>query len=651
LADQTLKADHNTLLSRQWATDLFASFSALKSAVWERYGARLKECFGDETAKLYAEAFESARALVDASGRDDSGALRMRFHCPAWMAQQFKSRALFPKSAGEEERKRLRARLARQWGRSGWHPLHLIQCATGLPLFRRDVKLFDANREREAAVYENEFTDLLLDVRRRARASRRKHTVWRFEQAAREALRAYVEREGFQVYAPDWRPEPNVAPRPVAEETADMDAPTVRVEALALRSATRAARIARELPAEEADACALLFFERIAETWEAETGRVFPLSPPVLRRADSKEKDEGSVERSHASPLDEVGDFPGKSDETAVAPQDNLSAVAGLEYEPEPEPRGVSLADAEAAAHACISVGVEAVKVVFIDDTKERGAPGSCTLAEDVTPAELLQRLPDYLERNRRTPVESFTVRLRRKEDVHLIQLDDCPPEVVAVLAPLAFLIHATSPGNAQAWLALAEDLTRDDYEELRYRLLNGPLKVTGANGGAYGSTRWPGSLNRKPKRRYADGESPRVQLLRINAGRRVTSAELGAAGLLAPPRPKPSESEVRKMRARLADPNDWPDMDHYLSACDGDRSRAESKWCVRALSMGHSTADVEAELERIGRKASVRRRDNYIRETVAAAARFVGLNPPRRSAQEQRHALAAPVSREKGVL
>ena len=110
------KADRNQVLARQWASDLFASFSALKSAVWERYGRRLKECFGDGAAKLYAEAFESARALVDASGRDDSESLRLRFHCPAWMAEQFKS------------------------------------------------------REREAAVYVNEFTDLLLDVRRRARS-------------------------------------------------------------------------------------------------------------------------------------------------------------------------------------------------------------------------------------------------------------------------------------------------------------------------------------------------------------------------------------------------------------------------------------------------------------------------------------------------
>lgn len=633
-----LKADRNIVLSRQWATDLFASFAALKSAIWERHGQRLKECFGDDARKLFDEAFESVRALVDASGRDESESLRLRFHCPAWMAQQFKSRALFPKGAGEEEEARLRARLTRQWGRTGWQPLHLVQCATGLPFFRRDVLPFDMNRAREAAVYVNEFTDLLLDVRRRARASRRRHTVWRYEQAARDALTAFVSREGFEPYAPDWSPEVKVAPEAAAETDPEEDGPTVKVESIALRAAARAARIAAQLPAEETDACAVLFFERLVETWEAETGRVFPLVPPVLRRADS---DESAGVSSCASPQGEIYDFPAKNDDSGLPTQDNLSAVECVEYEPEPEPRGVSLADAEAAAHACISVGVRAAKVVIIDDTKGRGEPGSCTLAEDVTMAELLERLPGYLERNRRSPVGSFTVRLRDKDDTHLIQLDDCPPEVAEVLSPLAFLIHATSPGNAQAWLALADDLTWEEYDELRYRLLNGPLKEMGTNGGAYGSTRWPGSLNRKPKRRYTDGESPRVQLLRINAGRRVSAAELEAAGLLAPPRPKPSAEEVRRIKTRLVDPNDWPDMNQFLAECDGDRSRAESKWCVRALYMGHSQSDVEAELERIGEKARVRRRDGYVRKTVASAAAWVGLNPARET----------PAQRDRGTL
>jgi len=627
--NEVLRADTNTLRARRWASDLFASHAALKSAVWELYGARLKECFRDEAKKIHDEAFETIRALVDASGRDDSASLRIRFHCPAWMAQQFKSRTLFPKDSSQEEKRRIRGRLERQWNRTGWKPLNLLQSATGLPFFRREVEDFSPNIAPKAAAYVNEYTDLLLDTRHRARAFRHKHTVWKYEQAARVTLRAYAERKDFRHYAPEWRPPAPATPATPKEET-DEQEPTAKVESIASRSAAKAAKIIAELPAEEADACALLFVERAAQAWEKQTGREWPLSAPVLRRTDNEKTTDAAGPTSCVSAPTEDCEIPSKAEENTPDHTDNLSAIEALEFEPYKEPRGVSLADAEAAAHACISVGAERLKVVFIDDTKERGDPGSCTLAEDVTPAELLQKLPAYLERNRRSPVESFTVRLRRKEDTRLIQLDDCPPEVVERLSSFAFLVHATSPGNAQAWLALADEFTHEQYDELRYRLLNGPLKATGTNGGAYGSTRWPGSLNRKPKRRYADGESPRVQLLRISAGRRVTVAELEATGLLAAPRPKPSAADMRAIRSRLPDPKDWPDMNQYLAECDGDRSRAESKWCVRAISMGHPLHAVEAELERIGEKARVRRRDNYVRETVENAAQWVGMNPRR---------------------
>jgi hypothetical protein len=94
----------------------------------------------------------------------------------------------------------------------------------------------------------------------------------------------------------------------------------------------------------------------------------------------------------------------------------------------------------------------------------------------------------------------------------------------------------------------------------------------------------------------------------------------------------------VRAIMSRLPDPNDWPDMNQYLAECDGDRSRAESKWCVRALGMGHTRHAVEAELEHIGEKARVRRRDNYVRETVEKAAQWVGMNPRREVTRHTQH-------------
>jgi hypothetical protein len=644
--EEPLRADANTVRSRKWACDLFASHAALKSAVREMYGDRLKECFGLEADKILDQAFETIRALVDASGRDDSGSLRLRFHCAAWMAQQYKSRALLPKDADEEEKRRLRARLERQWGRTGWPPLHRMQCATGLSFFRRDVVPFNVNREREAAVFENEYTDLLLDVRHRALAYRPKHTVWRYEWAAQKALRAYVSREGFQHYAPDWRPELKEVPAtaPAAGDDAEEDEPTVKIELIARRAATRAAKIAANRPPEEADACALLFLERVVEAWERETGRSFPLVPPVIRRADNEKKSDVT---SRTSASAEVRDFPAKTEVLTLASQDKLSAVERLEFEPEDEPRGVSIVAAEAAVTACTSVGMKHALVVFVDDAKP--FKESATFTDRVTLAQLQERLPSYLERNCLSNVESMTVRIRFRNDFRYLQIDDCTPEIMRTLAPFGFLQIETSPGNGQAWLALADELKEEQFEELKYRIFNGPVGKAGGNGGAHGSVRWPGSLNRKPKRRYPDGESPRVQLLCAALGRKVTIAELDAAGLLAPPRPKPSEREVREIKSRIPASGDWPDMNYYLSV-KGNRSDAEMAWCIRALHMGHPRASVEAELSRIGEKARVRRQGNYVSETVEKAARWVGLSP--RTMSNARPAESPrPPARDRGTL
>jgi hypothetical protein len=201
-------------------------------------------------------------------------------------------------------------------------------------------------------------------------------------------------------------------------------------------------------------------------------------------------------------------------------------------------------------------------------------------------------------------------------------------------LAPFAFLQVATSPGNGQTWLALPKGLTPEQYNELRRRLLS-QLKPTGANGGAYGSIRFPGSLNCKPKRRYADGEACRVQLLRAAPGRVVTEADLDAAGLLAPATPAPTPAELSTIKTRFP-VEGFPDMKAEIAATGGDRSRGEFAWCMKSLRRGFPPNIVEDELRRAGDKARTRQRDNYARETVEKAARVVGLNPSNRSFQMQ---------------
>jgi hypothetical protein len=334
------------------------------------------------------------------------------------------------------------------------------------------------------------------------------------------------------------------------------------------------------------------------------------------------------VSKTHI-PESEKCDFPAESGDLSEFSMDvdihTKFSFSGVEYDPEPEPRGINLSEASTAADACASVGVEHVLVVWTDETLPVGK--NCAGTDEFKSiAEFQENLPRLLARNERSPVESMAVRVRWVGETHLLQMDECAPELLERLAPFSFMQIATSQGNGQAWLAFSEALTQEQYDELKRRLfsrLNPTKSKEGVNGGAHGSVRWPGSLNRKPKRRYADGESPRVQLLSVQPGRTVSIAELDAAGLLAPAPPKKTSEQIREIKGRL--PQGWPSMDEYLAKHE-DRSTAEFAWCCRAIEAGWPQYKVEEELARRGAKARTRTRDNYITETVANAARKVGV-------------------------
>jgi hypothetical protein len=168
-------------------------------------------------------------------------------------------------------------------------------------------------------------------------------------------------------------------------------------------------------------------------------------------------------------------------------------------------------------------------------------------------------------------------------------------------------------------------------HRDLKYRLfVSGPLAKLGVNAGGNGSCRWPGSQNHKPKRRYSDGESPRVQLVRAALGLFVTVAELEHAGLLGDAPPVADPRVVREIRGRL--PKGWPDINECYASHGKDRSTAEFVWCMKALRRGWPAVSVEAELARIGDKAVRRARDSYVSMTVSRAASIVlGAVPPTR--------------------
>jgi hypothetical protein len=627
--DVALKADETQQRARRWTSDLFAAFSAARAYVWTNHGEQLLAVYGkDDAPKILAEAFNSYAALIDAAAKDETGSKVRRFHLAAWNAQLFKERGSLSKRLGEEEYAREKSRLDRAWHRTGWKPVHQLQRVTHLPFFDREAREFKANQERKAATFIDHLTDLLIETMRAVRASG-KRSPWRFNKEFTSAVEQWRASEGFKPFAPDWEPGPgDGATSTGGDSDTGEDEPTVRIEKIIRRAAQRAGKVAmdRHFDECEIDAAGLALVEWLGEEWQRQTGRALSV-PPVSQGADSTireapRREVGSAENGGRNLSFSAGKFNFTADN--LSPLNSVREV--LEMEPEDEPRGVSLADAEAAVTAVASVVNGRVKVVYVDDTKPEGA--NVTKTHDLSLAEFQDQLPALLEYNSRTR-ESMTTRLHFKGDTRLIQLDDCPPDLMSRLAPLSFLQASTSPGNGQTWLALPEGLALEQYEGLRRRLLT-KLKPTGANGGAYGSIRFPGSLNCKPKRRYADGEPCRVQLLRGALGRVVTEAELDAANLLAPAPPKPTPAEVRAVKSRIP-VEGFPDMAAELYAAGGDRSRAEFVWCLKALRRGFSEGAVEVELSSIGEKARVRQRDGYIRETVRKAAREIGLDSPLR--------------------
>ena len=270
---------------------------------------------------------------------------------------------------------------------------------------------------------------------------------------------------------------------------------------------------------------------------------------------------------------------------------------------------------------AFASVGAVTFEVTMIDETKPRGAPAA--LFETVDEMGMRRHLPRYLKRNQTRP-ESLTVRPRCAR--RIIQVDDCNVDVLRQLAPFSFLQELTSPGNGQSWIALSGEMDEDAYKTLRSRLL-AKLKPTGANGGAYGSTRWPGSLNKKPERCNSDGTSPRIRLLMSEFGRMTTLEDLDRGGLLVSPPKRTAPERVHFSTSKL--PDSWPDYDeelrraHRADTDRPDRSNADIRWSIKALRSGWPRHSAISRLSSVSPKAKTRR-DNYAERTVDAAARIL---------------------------
>lgn len=173
---------------------------------------------------------------------------------------------------------------------------------------------------------------------------------------------------------------------------------------------------------------------------------------------------------------------------------------------------------------------------------------------------------------------------------VAFIQLDDLNADQLDRVRPAAFIIHATSPGSHQAWIAVSGlPEGKEAFKEFMRRV----RKAVGGNDkSASHATRVAGTENFKTK--YAP-HFPTVTILETHPGRVMTAQELESLALVAAPEPVkattlafPRRSQDSSERTRQ-----WPSYEKSLAGAplkaDGspDRSKADYWWCYLALPVG----------------------------------------------------------------
>ena len=230
----------------------------------------------------------------------------------------------------------------------------------------------------------------------------------------------------------------------------------------------------------------------------------------------------------------------------------------------------------------------------------------------NVAAAELKSQLPAMLDF---APAKQRNIIVRpHGANVSFIQLDDLTADRLPPLAATAFLTLETSPGNFQAWVALASMPDKDFARQLR--------KGTGADPTASGATRVAGSLNFKDK--YAPS-FPRVAIYAAHPGRLATAGELERLGLVAAP--EPVAQPLRIHARRISGNRSWPS---YTRCLDGaplnseetgpDVSRADFVFCMTAITWGWSIDDTAERLMEESTKAQANGK-NYAALTARNAA------------------------------
>ncbi len=217
--------------------------------------------------------------------------------------------------------------------------------------------------------------------------------------------------------------------------------------------------------------------------------------------------------------------------------------------------------------------------------------------------------------------------------EVRFVQLDDLKPDLLSRLRPAAFLVHATSPHNYQAWIAVSDaPRGKEQFKEFVRRIRRA---VGGNDKSASHATRLAGTENFKVD---YHPNFPVVTIEQAVAGRVMTQSMLQEIGLLAGPKPSPVEA-VKKYAPHRASPKGerrWPSYEMSLAGAPlnakgtgPSRSHADFWWCKLAAQRAFSIEEIAAELPNVSQKARERIRDGdpgYVLKTAengaAAAAR-----------------------------
>ncbi len=570
-----------------------------------------------------------------------------RFKCSAATMETFYKRASLPRDLDEASKQRHFDTLARTWRRR-WAKVHAVQRHLHLGFFVHEKGEATSNK-RKAGHFTDHLTDLLAHTKRRADELGKGEPVNRYNRAADEALKHFG--ETIAPYAPEWNTDDPDAGKATTQTTGaakKKEADKWKPIRDNLKECVRAARrLVREdkLSESEADERRRELHALIETEWtdepeptdppneKPERPAVSPLSP-VIPNTDTTEKRPALSLVSDASgdDLDRTNLSYLNSEKIA-----NCSAKTQLPSDDKSDFSPLSEDQAMLFAEAVESVSVSGCKAVYLSMYSLAGEAE--TLGSEpqrngdrMSSADFKARIPEYVRRNRE---EHHNVAFRVWGAI--IQIDDCSAGVLGRLKPFAFSAIETSPGNFQVWLSLPESFIGADGaineagKVIRTRLLK-KFEENGetANGGAYGSTRLPGTLNIKVK---YQPDFPQIQLTHVCLGRIVTLEELDAAGLLAAVlvRPIPMAAELPRYRNSKL-PTAWPDYQYYVSRAplkeDGQPnvSRADESFVVRCFSLGHSRHSIAAKLRSVRDKAA--KRDDYVERTLNAAESYLAAQP-----------------------